>query len=205
MATEKEPSPLSFENMIPSLSSPVAIFPQYVTKEPTVITISECDAPNPRNDFTVHLADGQHLFSANREHGIFTFRQYLIDARTNTKIFTIRRTAKILLSFQFEDESGKEILDLSGKVHVSVTGSRATASFTNSSDQRHVELNMHGSWHNYQATIKNKATDEVIAKMQSEILTLRAYTGRRDYKVAVSAGVDLAIITGMIVCLDVSS
>lgn len=120
---------------------------------------------------------------------------------------TVRRdVGKLPLSYRFDDDSETKILDLQGNFSVPLQGARATAFFTNAIDQSSVQLSMQGSWRNRHAVIKNVVTDEVVATMNSELLNARNLVGsRRTYEVSVAAGIDLAVVTAMIVSLDARS
>lgn len=198
----------SADSPVSAVSSEIAVFPQYVTKEPTTITMNEWEFPMQSRNFEVTLPDGQKLFHVNLiyEGGLKAHWQ-ITDVKTDAVILTIRRTwLKLQFTWRFEDVNGQKILDWHQNDWIpTVLGNRAITSFTNTSDQSPVELVTHGNWHARHATIENHATGEVIASVKSEIFTWRSYRGRRDYEVSVSAGVDLAIVTGLIFCLDIGS
>lgn len=68
---------------------------------------------------------------------------------------------------------------------------------------------MQGSYRNTKAEIKSKAStggDQTVATVRCNLWNKRFLAGgRRTYVVSVRAGVDLAVITGMITALDARS
>lgn len=113
---------------------------------------------------------------------------------------TIRRNLGTLpRSFTFLDPTGNRIVDLQGNFFVPFTGAKSTVFLLNAAGQK-VELSMQGSFQNRHAVIKNSEGDELVT--MSSDFELRDLVGRRTYTVDIRAGVDMAVVVGLIVALD---
>lgn len=198
---------LPLQSPLEPMASQIAILPQYMTQNPTTITIREVDIPKFSGFFTVTLQDGREIFQIVRERPSFSHRHHIIDPNINATVLTTRRDiGKLPVSYQIQDDCKNQIVDLQGNFYVPLQGARATAVFFNAVDQRSMQLSMYGSWRNRNAEIKNSTTGEVVATMQSEFWNARNLLGsRRTYVISVCVGVDLALVTAMVICLDARS
>lgn len=187
----------------PSLSAPIAIFPQYVTETTTSLTIREDGLPHLPDSFTVSNGDTT-LFKVHRDRPSFRHRQEIIDAQTQQPVMTVCRNVGTLpRSFIFVDPERNRIVDLQGSFFVPYTGAKSSAFLLNAETGQKIELLMQGSYRNRHAVIKNKETDEILVTMTSNIFELRNIVGgRRTYNVTIRAGLDMAIVVGLIVALD---
>ena len=211
----------SLEEPIAPLGVTLALYPQYITKEPTTIIIAEGSLPNLAHNFVVAIqasadvATGptQELFHVKRVRPSIHHDRTIWDAATDQEVLTVRRDlATLPQGFRFEDPTDKTILNLPGHFFVPTQGTRAFASFINASTGTKVRLFMKGSYHNRRARIhlEDLATGDkegkLVAQVKSEISNARAILGgRRTYEVHIAAGVDMALITGMIIALDARS
>ena len=193
-------------------SNAIAIFPQYLTTGLTTLIIREASVPHFQGSFSVSLADSEtSIFHITREIPSFRHKQNVIDARTNLQIMTIRRNAGTLpRSFWFEDPTGKKICDVQGEFFVPFTGAKSKALFKNaaavdSAVERAgvTELCMQGSYRNRHAEIKDKSSGQMVATVRCNLWNQRFLAGgRRTYVASVRAGVDMAVVAGMITALD---
>ena len=199
----------------------VSLLPQYITKEPTTIVIAEASLPKLGSSFLVTTQASadvaaeptQELFQVKRARPSLHNDQTIWDATTDQAVLTVRRDLLTLpKGFRFEDPADKTILNLPGHFFVPTQGTRAFASFINASTGTEIKLFMRGSYHNRHATIhlEDPSTGDkegyLLAKIDSEILNARAILGgRRTYEVKIAAGVDVALITGMVIALDARS
>lgn len=187
----------------PHLNAPIAVFPQYLSKTTTTLTIREVGFPNFSDSFTVSNGSEQ-IFNVHRERPTIGWRQHITDAHTNAPVMTIRRNlGQLPVSYRFEDPAGAKVVDLRGNFFLPHTGAKSSAFLLNSETGEKTELAMRGSYRNRHATITNKATGEVLVEMKSNIFEVRNVVGsRRTYEVTVRAGMDLVLAVGMIIALD---
>ena len=153
--------------------------------------------------FDVTDTMGSQLFKVVREISSLSRRRDILDAEGN-KLLTIRRDVGTLpRSYFLEDPVGKKVLELQGKFYVPFQGPRSSAAFINAVSGQKVELMQRGSWLNRNVEIVEKATGRVVALAEREILSVRnAIGGRTTYTAHVEAGVDMAIVIGLIMALD---
>ena len=193
----------SLSSTTPQLNSPVAIFPQYIAHSTTTLTIRETGYPSFEGSFII--SDGTtELFRVHHQVPSFRHKQHIIDQRTGEPIFTVRRNAGSRpRSYVFEDPSGNKVVDLQGNFFVPFSGAESTACLINAETGSRMALSMKGSWRNRHASIKDADSGEVLVNVQSDVLEFRnVLGGRRTYSVTVRGGVDLAMVTGLVVALD---
>lgn len=183
------------------VSPPVAVFPQYVAKEPTSLLMKEDLVPYLPGSFTVWQGN-QRVFEVDRERPSMTHRTNIIDAQSRELVMGVRKNiCNRPLSFTFEDPRSKKIVDLQGEFFVPYSGAKSTAHMVNAETGNKMSLMMKGSYMNRHAVIKNEA-GEVLARMQSNIMEARNLVGhRRTYEVTVQPGVDVSLVIAMIVAL----
>lgn len=193
--------------------NPVAIFPQYLTTALTTLVIREVSLPHFSESFSVHLGeDPAPIFHVTRQIPSFRRKQQLIDASSSQPIMTIRRHAGTKpRSFSFEDPTGARILNLYGDFYVPFTGAKSHALFKNAAaggmpgvcSGNNVELLMQGSYRNRHAEIKEKTSGETVATVRCNLWNKRFLAGgRRTYVACLRAGLDMAVIVGMISAMD---
>ena len=193
----------SLSSATPQLPSPVALFPQYIAQGTTTLTIRETGIPSFEGSFMV--SDGtKDLFRVHHKVPSFRHKQHIIDQQTGEAIFTVRRNVGSRpRSYIFEDPSGKQVVDLQGNFFVPFSGAESTACLINAETGSRIALSMKGSYRNRHATIKDAESGEVLVNVESDVLELRnVLGGRRTYSVTVRGGVDLAMVTGLVVALD---
>ena len=188
---------------IPRLNSSIAVFPQYLTKTSTTLTIREVGFPYLSDSFTVSN-NNEEIFNIRRERPAIGRPQHITDSKTKDPIMTIRRNiGQLPMSYRCEDPKGAKVLDLQGNFFRPYTGAKSSAFLLNSETGEKIELSMRGSYRNRHASITNKATGKVLVEMTSDIFEGRnVLGGRRTYQVKVRAGMDLVIAVAMIVALD---
>ena len=193
----------SLTSNTPAISAPIAIFPQYLTSDTTTLTIREDGFPSLGSSFSV-TKDNTPIFTVDRERPSFRNRQHIIDASTQKPIYTVQRyIGNLARSFSFVDPNGTRIVDLQGNFFVPYTGAKSSAFLLSAETGEKVELMMHGSYRNRDAAITNKETGEVLVEMKSNIFELRNVVGgRRTYTVTIRAGLDMAMVVGLIIALD---
>lgn len=202
-ASEEDDSTTSLSSDTPAAARPIAIFRQYLTTATTTLTVRENSLPSLPDSFTV--ANGTTpIFNIHRERPSLRRQQIVTDARTSAPVMTVRHNVGTLpASYTFVDPSDNRILDLQGNFFIPNTGSRSTAFLLNSETGQKIELALQGSYRNHKGMITNKETGEVLVTMKSNIFELRNVVGgRRTYTVTIRAGIDMAVVTGLIVALD---
>lgn len=84
-----------------------------------------------------------------------------------------------------------------------VFGSKDIGTFENSITKQPVSLLMKGNFFNTSADIMNKANDQAVARIQRKRFNAREIlANQQTYEVICAAGVDMAIIVAMCICLD---
>lgn len=213
--TDEKKSPRVSEDDVNSISSssassfcgdlqmngePVAVFPQYSSREQTTLIMKE-DLLNLPGSFTVYRGE-QAIFEIDRQRPSMTHRTNIIDAETQAPIMAVRKNvATMPVSFSFEDASEKRLVDLQGEFFVPYSGAKSTAHLINAETGRNISLMMKGSYMNRHAVIKDES-GEVLVRMISNVLDARSLVAhRRTYEIKVRAGVDLSFAVAMIVAL----
>jgi uncharacterized protein YxjI len=186
----------------PTLSQTTSIFPQYIAGTTSELTIKEDGLPNLSESFTI-FNGGSPLFKIDRQRPSRRHRQQMIDLQTGELIMSLRKNFGTLpRSFEFFDPSNNRVLDLQGNFFVPATGAKSRAFMMNAETGQKTELVMKSSYKNRHATIRD-ANDEVLVDMESDFFGVRNLVGgRRTYKIAVRAGVDMALAVALIVALD---
>jgi uncharacterized protein YxjI len=85
-----------------------------------------------------------------------------------------------------------------------VFGSKATATFTNATNQKLEALTMRGNFLDTTADIVDESQGNlVIARIDRKILSGKdLFFGQQTYGVQVAPGVDLALVAALCICLD---
>ena len=202
-ANEENDSTTSLTSETPAASASIAIFRQYLTTTTTTLTIRENSLPSLPDSFTV-TNGATHIFNVHRERPSLRRQQIITDARTSAPVMTVSHNVGTLpASYTFVDASDNRILDLQGSFFIPWTGSKSSAFLLNGETGQKIELGLQGSHRNRKGTITNKETGEVLVMMKSNIFELgNVVGGRRTYTVTIRAGMDMAVVTGLIVALD---
>lgn len=188
----------------PHVSHDIQVFPQYMSRRPMKVTLEEKGLPHGHGNFTAIDDAGNELFFIKSEHFSLSDRQHVYDSATEDEVFTIRADVGTLpKSFHFECPNGNHFLELRGEFFAPYTSPKASGYLDNRASGKREQLAMKGSWKNKRATIINKESQEVVAKVTSDIWTAKnVFSGRRTYEVDIAAGIDYAVVIGMVVGLD---
>jgi uncharacterized protein YxjI len=180
--------------LAPVPSFPV-LFPGYIAQQEETIVFKGRQFGSSYDVLTV---DGRSLFAVEPVPSLGR-RMRVLDAYGKNIFCTRKETFHIGGSRYFLENPSRfentKLLTLEFKMFA--IGTKFTASFNNAVTQHHRQLYFDRGYFNTDGAITDGAGGPVIAHVERQIIMLR-----KEYRVVVARGVDVALITGLIVCLD---
>ncbi|KAJ5546837.1 hypothetical protein N7494_004422 [Penicillium frequentans] len=179
---------------------PIAIFNQFVAKEPQTIVLREKVLSVSGDSFDIKLANGDTLLKVHGSWISLSGRKKVEDARGNHLFDIVKEHLHLHTTFAIEDTHGKKICEV--KSNLTLVGSKATATFTDANDHAKT-FNMKGGWFDHSADIVDHKTGQTVARVDRKLLSGRDLVfGQQTYAVVVAPGVDAALIAAMCICFD---
>ncbi|KAJ5368786.1 uncharacterized protein N7496_008546 [Penicillium cataractarum] len=190
---------LGHHNLQPFLE-PIAIFDQFVAKEPQTLVMKEKVLSVSGDSFEVKLANGQSLLKVHGAWVSISGRKKVEDIHGKHLFDIVKEHLHLHTTYAIEDSHRKKIAEV--KNNLSVLGSKATATFTDSQGKA-VTLRMKGGWFDHSADIVDEKTGNPVARIDRKLLSGRDLIfGQQTYAVVVAPGVDAALIAALCICFD---
>ncbi|CAI7669202.1 hypothetical protein PCG10_007816 [Penicillium crustosum] len=190
---------LGHHNLAP-VAEPIAIFEQYVSKEPQTIVLKEKVLSVSGDSFEIKLANGEPFLKVHGAWVSFSGRKKVEDAHGKHLFDIVKELLHIHSTYAIEDTHRKKICEV--KSNLTLIGSKATATFTDSNGKA-VSLKMKGGWFDHTADIVDEKSGQTVARIDRKLLSGRDLVfGQQTYAVIVAPGVDAALIAALCICFD---
>ncbi|CEJ60856.1 DUF567 domain protein [Penicillium brasilianum] len=190
---------LGHHNLEPFLE-PIAIFDQFVAKEPQTLVMKEKVLSVSGDSFEVKLASGESLLKVHGAWVSISGRKKVEDIHGKHLFDIVKEHLHLHTTYAIEDSHRKKIAEV--KNNLSLLGSKATATFTDSHGKA-VTLKMKGGWFDHSADIVDEKTGKPVARIDRKLLSGRDLIfGQQTYAVVVAPGVDAALIAVLCICFD---
>ncbi|GLI80664.1 hypothetical protein PoHVEF18_009021 [Penicillium ochrochloron] len=190
---------LGNHNLEPFLE-PIAIFNQFVAREPQTLIMKEKVLSVSGDSFEVKLASGQPLLKVHGAWVSISGRKKVEDIHGKHLFDIVKEHLHLHTTYAIEDTHGKKIAEV--KNSLALLGSKATATFTDSQGKA-VTLKMKGGWFDHTADIVDEKSGKSVARIDRKLLSGRDLIfGQQTYAVVVAPGVDAALIAALCICFD---
>ncbi|OQD89068.1 hypothetical protein PENANT_c003G03238 [Penicillium antarcticum] len=177
------------------VAEPIAIFEQFVAKEPQAIVLKEKVLSVSGDSFEIKLANGQPFLKVDGAWISLSGRKKVEDASGKHLFDIVKELLHIHTTYAIEDTHGKKVCEV--KSNLRLLGSKATASFTDSHGKIRV-LKMKGGWFDHTADIVDDKSGQTVARIDRKLLSGRDLMfGQQTYAVVVAPGVDAALIAAL--------
>lgn len=216
---------LGHHNLDP-VAEPIAIFEQFVAKEPQTLVLREKVLSVSGDSFEIKLANGETFLKVQGAWVSLSGRKKVEDAHGKHLFDIVKELLHIHSTYAIEDTHHKKICEVKSnlrckyrllspktiqqsRLHMLYTlltalvlGSKATASFTDSNGKA-VTLSMKGGWFDRTADIVDNKSGQTVARIDRKLLSGRDLVfGQQTYAVVVAPGVDAALIAALCICFD---
>ncbi|CAI7656771.1 unnamed protein product [Penicillium bialowiezense] len=182
------------------VAEPIAIFDQYVAKEPQTIVLKEKVLSVSGDSFEIKLADGQPFLKVHGAWVSLSGRKKVEDAHGKHLYDIVKELLHIHTTYAIEDTHGKKACEV--KSNLTLLGSKATATFTDSNGKARA-FKMKGGWFDHTADIVDDKSGQTVARIDRKLLSGRDLVfGQQTYAVVVAPGVDAALIAALCICFD---
>ncbi|KAL3460005.1 tubby C-terminal-like domain-containing protein [Aspergillus heterothallicus] len=184
------------------VSQPVALFQQFIAREPQTIILKEKILSLTGDSFDIKRDDGQPLLKVNGAFFSISGRKRVEDMNGN-HLCDVRKEHLHLLhpTYVLEDPSGNKICEVRSRLKI--IGSKAIATYIDPPTGKTVTLVMDGNWLDHIAKIVNEETGEPVASISRKRFNARNLVFEQDtYHVTIAPGVDMALIAGLCICFD---
>ncbi|KAJ5322327.1 hypothetical protein N7452_010616 [Penicillium brevicompactum] len=186
-------------NLAPVIE-PIAIFDQFIAKEPQTIVLKEKVLSVSGDSFEIKLADGQPFLKVHGAWVSLSGRKKVEDAHGKHLFDIVKELLHIHTTYAIEDAHGKKACEV--KSNLTLLGSKATASFTDSNGKARA-FKMKGGWFDHTADIVDDKSGQTVARIDRKLLSGRDLMfGQQTYAVVVAPGVDAALIAALCICFD---
>ncbi|KAF4768835.1 hypothetical protein HAV15_008522 [Penicillium sp. str.  len=190
---------LGHHNLDP-VAEPIAIFEQYISKEPQTIVLKEKVLSVSGDSFDIKLANGEPFLKVQGAWVSLSGRKKVEDAHGKHLFDIVKELLHIRSTYAIEDTHRKKICEV--KSSLTLIGSKATASFTDNNGKA-VTLKMKGGWFDHTADIVDEKSGQTVARIDRKLLSGRDLVfGQQTYAVVVAPGVDAALIAALCICFD---
>ncbi|KAJ6128298.1 hypothetical protein N7471_009515 [Penicillium samsonianum] len=190
---------LGHHNLDP-VAEPIAIFEQFVAKEPQTLVLREKVLSVSGDSFEIKLANGETFLKVQGAWVSLSGRKKVEDAHGKHLFDIVKELLHIHSTYAIEDTHHKKICEV--KSNLRLLGSKATASFTDSNGKA-VTLSMKGGWFDRTADIVDNKSGQTVARIDRKLLSGRDLVfGQQTYAVVVAPGVDAALIAALCICFD---
>ncbi|CAI7633133.1 unnamed protein product [Penicillium discolor] len=190
---------LGHHNLDP-VAEPIAIFEQYIAKEPQTIVLKEKVLSVSGDSFDIKLANGEPFLKVQGAWVSLSGRKKVEDAHGKHLFDIVKELLHIRSTYAIEDTHRKKICEV--KSSLTLIGSKATASFTDNNGKA-VTLKMKGGWFDHTADIVDEKSGQTVARIDRKLLSGRDLVfGQQTYAVVVAPGVDAALIAALCICFD---
>ncbi|CAG8024464.1 unnamed protein product [Penicillium salamii] len=182
------------------VAEPIAIFDQFVAKEPQTLVLREKVLSVSGDSFEIKFADGQPCLKVHGAWVSLSGRKKVEDAHGKHLFDIVKELLHTHATYAVEDTHGKKMCEV--KSSLQLLGSKATASFTDSNGKARV-LKMKGGWFDHTADIVDDKSGQTVARIDRKLLSGRDLVfGQQTYAVVVAPGVDAALIAALCICFD---
>ncbi|KAB8222965.1 tubby C-terminal-like domain-containing protein [Aspergillus novoparasiticus] len=186
---------------LPPVQTPVAIIDQFIAQQTESLVLKEKILTLSGDSFDVKLVTGEPIFRIKGKPFSISGRKSVFDMEGNHLFDIVKERLHLHSTYVVQALDGSKLLEV--KSSFSLIGSNATVSFTPSSTEGLVSLNMKGNWRSRKAAIVDAATGAVVAQIDRKRFNARQiFFHQQTYVVMVAPGVDLALITALCVCFD---
>ncbi|KAJ9481907.1 hypothetical protein VN97_g11542 [Penicillium thymicola] len=190
---------LGHHNLDP-VAEPIALFEQYIAKEPQTIVLKEKVLSVSGDSFEIKLANGQPFLKVQGAWVSLSGRKKVEDAHGKHLFDIVKELLHIRSTYAIEDTHRKKVCEV--KSGLTLVGSKATASFTDSNGKE-VALKIKGGWFDHTADIVDDKSGQTVARIDRKLLSGRDLLfGQQTYAVVVAPGVDAALIAALCICFD---
>ncbi|CAI7596539.1 unnamed protein product [Penicillium glandicola] len=190
---------LGHHNLEP-VAEPIAIFEQFVAKEPQTLVLKEKVLSVSGDSFEIKTAKGEPFLKVHGAWVSLSGRKKVEDAHGKHLFDIVKELLHIHSTYAIEDTHRKKICEV--KSSLTLLGSKATATFTDSNGKA-VIFKMKGGWFDHTADIVNEKNGQTVARIDRKLLSGRDLVfGQQTYAVVVAPGVDAALIAALCICFD---
>ncbi|KAI3192722.1 hypothetical protein DTO027I6_8067 [Penicillium roqueforti] len=190
---------LGHHNLEP-FAEPIALFEQFVAKEPQTLVVREKVLSASGDSFDVKLANGDPILKVHGAWVSLSGRKKVEDAHGKHLFDIVRELLHVHATYAIEDTHREKICEV--KSNLTLLGSKATATFTDSNGKA-VIFNIKGGWFDRTADIVDHKSGKTVARIDRKLLSGRDLVfGQQTYAVVVAPGVDAALIAALCICFD---
>ncbi|KAF5645448.1 DUF567 domain protein [Fusarium sp. NRRL 52700] len=177
----------------------VGIFPAFITTQTETLIVREQGLSLTGDDFEVCHVNGQPILKVEGKVMSVSGRKMVYDMRGNHLFSIIKEHFHIRTTYALEDPQRNKFVEVRSSFRL--FGSRASATF-NSIDGSAEVLEINGKWHNYDASIVDTITDNVVACISRRVSGRDLLCGQQTYALEVRPGVDMALMVALCICWD---
>ena len=188
---------------LPPVPQALGIWHQFIARQTETLVLREKVMSLSGDSYDITLASGQPILRIQGKTMSISGRKNVFDMAGNHLFDIIKEPLHLHATFCAVEprEGGNKLLVV--KSSFALFGSKATATFTNPATGSPETLVMEGNFFASSATIVDQKNSFVVGQINRKRLSGRDILfGQQTYNLTVPAGVDLALMATMCVCMD---